>query len=219
MKSAMIIATLFSFTLGAATAMAHFLERKDKQEQPVVRPIDNGDSDSHSHRAKELVLVLDSELEFRPDREGCAFVIGAPVRKANDNNVYEVEFCSRSTVSIPEGCEATTCMDVDEFQIVVSDWKSSMSAEVIDVAGVPSVETLGLIDEAIANLAGGNPIAVAGWQGRGIFTWATMLGTVADATGKFKKFDGGEAQYEGGLEWVGVIRGRGTLRFIAPENK
>ena len=118
----------------------------------------------------ELVLVLDSVLESRPDREGCVFVIGAPVREANNDNLYDVEYCSRSTVSLPEDCEVTTCMDVDEFQIVVSDGDSFMSAEVVDVAGMPGVETRALIHAKIAKLANTNPLAAAGWQGRDIFT-------------------------------------------------
>ena len=39
-----------------------------------------------------------------------------------------------------------------------------------------------------------------------------MLGTVAEATGDYEALHGGEAKYEGGLEFVGGIRGRGTLR-------
>lgn len=200
MKSTITTATLLFFTLGAATAMAG----------------DDHHRDGDRRNVKELVLVLDADLEFRPDREGCVFVIGAPARKANGGKLYDVEFCSRSTVSLPEGCESTTCMDVDEFQIVVRRGRSLMSAEVIDVAGVPDFATLSLIDETIANIADNNPLAAAGWKERGIFTWATMLGTVKRASHGFRDFRGGEAQYEGGLEWVGVLRARGTLRFVAP---
>lgn len=199
MRLAIITVTGLFFVLGMATAVAD-------------------DDDDDSDEIDELVLVLDSDVEFRPLREGCNLVIGVAAREANDDDHYDVEFCSRSSISLPIGCEATTCMDVDEFQIVVVDEDSSMTAEVIDVAGVPSFATRVAIDQAISELADSNPLAAAGWEGRIIFTWATMLGTVADASGDLDDFDGGEAQYEGGLEFSGVVRARGTLRFVAVDD-
>ena len=173
---------------------------------------DDDDDDDDSHAAGELVVVTNSPLEFVDPGE-CQFVVRGMARKANGDDLYVIDYCSKSTVSLPPGCKL--CMDVDEFVITIrAEDGTSMVAEVVDIAGVPDDALLNAL--ALEVSMKGSPGA-ASWEGRGFFTWAAMLGVIDEATGGFENFLGGQTYLSGNLEFAdGVFRSNGFIQFVAP---